>query len=228
MLERDRILDELKIHLHRVQQQMKLAADNHRRDMEYKAGDWVYVKMRPYRQRSPVVRYNEKLAPRYYGPFEVLASVGKMAYRLSLPAATRVHLVFHVLQLRKAVGNAPVTSSLPLQLGEDWELLVEPEFVLRFRQPNQGTTEAMEILIQWKGLSPMEATWEPFDLINQQFPSWHLADKVTALGVRGRYLINPQLNLHTQDVKKGQAITWEGSNTRHQGTVIVARMMPSH
>lgn len=51
MLERDKILEELKVHLLRAQQQMKLAADKHRRDVEFATGEWVYVKMRPYRLR---------------------------------------------------------------------------------------------------------------------------------------------------------------------------------
>jgi hypothetical protein len=39
----------LKKKLVKIQQQMKLSPDQHRRDVSYKIGDWVYVKLRPYR-----------------------------------------------------------------------------------------------------------------------------------------------------------------------------------
>ena len=43
-----------------------------------------------------------KLAPRYIGPFKILARRGELAYRLELPESlSNVHDVFHVSQLRK-------------------------------------------------------------------------------------------------------------------------------
>lgn len=44
-----------------------------------------------------------KLAPRYCGPFEILARVGPVAYQLALPSHIRVHNVFHVSVLKKYV-----------------------------------------------------------------------------------------------------------------------------
>ncbi|KAA0037029.1 transposon Tf2-1 polyprotein isoform X1 [Cucumis melo var. makuwa] len=35
-----------------------------------------------------------------------------------------------------------------------------------------------DVLIKWKGLSRNEATWEDYDEIQQQFPKFHLEDKV--------------------------------------------------
>ena len=37
-----------------------------------------------------------------------------------------------------------------------------------------------EVLIRWKDLPGYEATWEPFEMIQAQFPSFHLVDKVSA------------------------------------------------
>lgn len=57
----DIILDELKAHLLRAQERMKLPGDKHRRDIQYEVGDLVYVKLRPYRLRSLTKKPNEKL-----------------------------------------------------------------------------------------------------------------------------------------------------------------------
>ena len=35
-----------------------------------------------------------------------------------------------------------------------------------------------EVLIRWKDLPTYKATWELFDVIQQQFPDFHLEDKV--------------------------------------------------
>jgi hypothetical protein len=45
-----------------------------------------------------------KLAPRYIGPFSILARLGNVAYRLELsPTLTSVHNVFHMSQVKKCL-----------------------------------------------------------------------------------------------------------------------------
>ena len=61
---------------------MKIVADRHRRDHEFKVGDWVLVKLRPHRQTSAAGNIYSKLAKRYYGPFQVTELMGKVAYKL--------------------------------------------------------------------------------------------------------------------------------------------------
>ena len=55
-----------------------------------------------------VIRFgiSGKLSPRYIGPFEILESVGEIAYRLALPPSLKgVHNVVYVSQLRRDVRD---------------------------------------------------------------------------------------------------------------------------
>nr|GEV74062.1 putative reverse transcriptase domain-containing protein [Tanacetum cinerariifolium] len=62
-----------------------------------------------------VMRFGKwgKLNPRYIGPFQVLAKVGTVAYRLELPEQlSRVHSTFHVSNLKKCLSDEPLAISL--------------------------------------------------------------------------------------------------------------------
>lgn len=43
---------------------------------------------------------------------------------------------------------------------------------------NNPAMRVWEVLISWMGLPPHESTWEISDNFQQQFPSFHLEDKV--------------------------------------------------
>lgn len=178
MEDRDAILDDLRMQLLRAQQRMKLQADQKRHHVEFNAGDLVFLKLRPYRQRSLAQRKCEKLAARYYGPFKVLQRIGKVAYKLELPQTAKLHPVFHVSQLRAALGMSSFSPTIPPQLTPELELVVEPEKLLGVRPKVNGQSSEVEVLLKWKSLPKFEATWEDFHLIQQQFPDFHLEDKV--------------------------------------------------
>lgn len=49
---------------------MKTQADSKQRDVSYKVGDLIYVKLRPYCQTSVSRDSHHKLSKIYYGPFQ--------------------------------------------------------------------------------------------------------------------------------------------------------------
>jgi hypothetical protein len=89
--ERNTILALLHQQLLRVQQKMKSAADKKRSFCEFAVDDLVFLKLQPYIQNSVAIRSNQIMAYKYYGPYRVLARVGKVSYRLDLPDTSRIH-----------------------------------------------------------------------------------------------------------------------------------------
>ena len=56
-----------------------------------------------------------------------------MAYKLELPASSRVHQVFHVSYLNKVIGDMiPVQTILP-ELDEEGIIIFEPEEITEIR-----------------------------------------------------------------------------------------------
>ena len=94
--DRDIMITVLRKQLLRAQQRMNTAADHHRRDLSFEVGDSIYLKFRPYQRLSLARQLNEKLAPRFYGPFWVVQSMGKVAYKLQLPPSSNIYLIFHI------------------------------------------------------------------------------------------------------------------------------------
>ena len=154
LLERNAVLDDLKANIIKAQQYMKSLEDGRRRELEFQVGDQVFLKLQPYRQKSLALRANEKLSPRFYGPFVITHRVGKVAYRLDLPASAKIHNVFHISQLKKMIGDAPVSPTVPPQISTDLIFEAEPEAVLNVRHPLQDSGTTMQVLIQWKSLPP--------------------------------------------------------------------------
>lgn len=109
--ERELLSQLIRQQLIRAQQRMKAQADKNRTEREFEEGDSVFLKLQPYVQSSIASRDHQKLSFRFYGPFKILQRIGKVAYRLDLPADAKIHRVVHVSQLKKQVPPAVVVSS---------------------------------------------------------------------------------------------------------------------
>ena len=103
-----------------TQSRQKSYADNRIRDLEFKVGNHVFLKVSPMKS---IMRFGRKwkLNPRFVGPFEVLERVRTLAYKVALPPSlSKIHNIFHVSTLRKYIYDPSHVMELePIQISED-------------------------------------------------------------------------------------------------------------
>ena len=63
----------------------------------------------------------------------MLQKVGTMAYKLELPASSRVDPVFHVSCLKKVIGDKILVQTILPELDEEGKIILEPEAVSKIR-----------------------------------------------------------------------------------------------
>lgn len=169
---RESMIKIIKSHLIKAQERMKKQADKHRAERQFAANDWVWLKLQGYRQQSVQARSNNKLSPKYYGPFQILAPVGTVAYKLKLPAGSHIHNVFHVSQLKRFQGHLPAAAHIPSWLQGTSQDVLQPEAILDTKLLQISNLDVLHYLVQWTGCPEFEATWVPAPEFVSQFPSF--------------------------------------------------------
>eukprot|EP00253_Pinus_taeda_P013679 PITA_13679 len=158
------------VNLKAAQDRQKKFADRKRRFNEYQVGDHVYVRIQV---KKSTMQWSgcAKLAPQYYGPFQILARIGPMAYQLALPSHIQIHNVFHVSVLKKYVYDPKhVIHWQDIQVEPEGEVLVEPLSILDRREVQLRKRVITQIKVQWQHFGPDEATWEDEDLVKKDYP----------------------------------------------------------
>ncbi|KAI3700661.1 hypothetical protein L2E82_45298 [Cichorium intybus] len=134
-----------------VQSRQKSYADKRRSHLEFKVGDYVLLKVSPWKG---VIRFRKrgKLGPRYIGPYKVIARIGKVAYRLELPDELRlIHNTFHVSQLQKCIVDE--TAVVPLediQIDERLNYIEKPVAVTDRRTKTLRNKKVGLVKVQWQ------------------------------------------------------------------------------
>ncbi|TQD79411.1 hypothetical protein C1H46_035018 [Malus baccata] len=151
---------------------MKQQADKHCSERSFEVGDMVFLRLVPYHHQSLTKHHFHKLQPRFYGPFKVLQKVGSVAYKIDLPATSKLHLIFHVSCLKKQLGTGIVPSTPLPVVTEDGIVEDYPMAILQHRVISNGNSSSTQVLVQWKHHSKEDATWEDFAAFKQRFPTF--------------------------------------------------------
>ncbi|GJY98987.1 retrovirus-related pol polyprotein from transposon TNT 1-94 [Tanacetum coccineum] len=146
LMERNEVTRQLKQNLLAAKLRIEEKANRKLKDVKFKVGDKVFVKLQPYRKITLAKRLSNKLAKRFYGPYEIVERIGKVAYRLALPEGQ---------PMEQPVGVCD--SQMVLQNGK----------------------YERQVLVQWTGRSPEEATWEWLTDFQSAYPTCNLEGKVT-------------------------------------------------
>ncbi|KAJ0921353.1 putative nucleotidyltransferase, Ribonuclease H [Helianthus annuus] len=166
----DKIL-QVRDNLLKARSRQKSYADKGRKPMEFETGDFVLLKVSPWKG---VVRFGKKgkLAPRYVGPFKILERIGEVAYRLDLPEElSNVHPVFHVSNLKKCLADEGLHVPLEdLQVNETLHFVEKPVEIM-----DQGTKQLRRsripiVKVRWEGKRGAEFTWELESEMKSKYP----------------------------------------------------------
>jgi hypothetical protein len=97
-------------------------------------GDLVFLRLHSYRQSSLKKGREKQLKLGLYGPYWITRRVSAVAYELELPEGSKIHNVFHVSCLKKAVGQQATTLEEFPPLDEEDQLELVLEEVLEHRE----------------------------------------------------------------------------------------------
>ncbi|GJW61846.1 hypothetical protein Tco_0111181 [Tanacetum coccineum] len=148
----------------------KSYADKRRRPLEFSVGDYVLLKVSPWKG---VVRFGkkEKLAPRFVRPFEITERIGPVAYRLRLPKELNgFHDTFHVPNLKKCLADPTLQVPLDeIQVDSKLNFVEEPVEVLEKEFKKLKRSRIAIVKVWWNSKRRPEFTWEREDQMKLKY-----------------------------------------------------------
>ncbi|GKA59958.1 hypothetical protein Tco_0759271 [Tanacetum coccineum] len=125
----------IKEKLKAVRDRQKSYADNRRKLLEFKVGDW---------------------------PFEIPERIGHVAYRLRLPEElSRVHDTFHVSNLKKCLADASLHVPLDeIKVDKTLRFVEEPVEIMDREVKSLKRSRILLVKVPWNSKRGPEFTWE--------------------------------------------------------------------
>ncbi|GKA23318.1 putative reverse transcriptase domain-containing protein [Tanacetum coccineum] len=158
---------------------MKSYADKRRKPLEFSVGDYVLLKVSPWKG---VVHFRKKgkLASRFVGPFEIIEKVGPVAYRLDLPEELNgVHDMFYVSNLKKCLADPTLQVPLDeIQVDAKLNFVEEPVEILEREFKKLKRSRIAIVKVRWNSKRGPEFTWEREDQMKLKYP--HLFSDVSS------------------------------------------------
>ncbi|XP_071704473.1 uncharacterized protein [Rutidosis leptorrhynchoides] len=148
VLETNQKIDVICARLKAAQDRQKSYADKHRRPIEFNEGDMVMLKVSP---RKGVIWFRKrgKLAPRFIGPFKVLA--------------------------RCLADDSMWVPLNEITLNNKLEYVEEPFAILDEKVKEIQNKRIRNYKVQWRHQKGSECTWESEDFVMEFLPSLHAA-----------------------------------------------------
>ncbi|WMV07798.1 hypothetical protein MTR67_001183 [Solanum verrucosum] len=129
-----------------------------------------------------VIRFDKKgkISLRYVDPYKILKSVGKMAYELELLAElATVHSIFHILLLKKYVGDPSFIVPLEIMAVKDSITYEDvPVEIFDHQVRRLRNKEVASVKVLWMSQSIEGATWETEATMKAKYPHLFPSDSI--------------------------------------------------
>ncbi|GKD99171.1 putative reverse transcriptase domain-containing protein [Tanacetum coccineum] len=161
----------IKNRLKAARDRLKSYADKRWKPLEFSVGDYVLLKVSPWKG---VVRFGKKgkLAPRFFGPFEIIEKVGPVAYMLNFPEELDgVHDTFHASNLKKCLADPTLQVPLDeIQVDARLNFVEEPMEILEREFKKLKRSRIALVKVRWNSKRRPEFTWKCEDQMKIKYP----------------------------------------------------------
>nr|GEW33512.1 putative reverse transcriptase domain-containing protein [Tanacetum cinerariifolium] len=168
---------EIKYRLKAAGERLKSYADKKRKPLEFSMGDYVLLEVSPWKG---VVRFGKKgkLAPRFFGPFDITGRIGLVASRLRLPELLNgVHDTFHVSNLKKCLADPTLQVPLDeIQVDAKLNFVEEPMEILEREFTKLKRSRIAIVKVRKNSKRGPEFTWKREDQMKLKYPHLFSAD----------------------------------------------------
>jgi hypothetical protein len=153
----------------RAQEHMRRQADKHRTERVFQVCNKAYLCLQPYIQTSIARHSTQKLAFKYYGPYQILRRVGVVSYKLALPAGSHIHDVVHVSQLKCHLPLTQRVSDDQSAMLLHFALDLQPLSIAETRYIQHGGMTVPQFKVVWDTATPPTTTWEDVFTLQASF-----------------------------------------------------------